>query len=492
MLKSEHRRIVDELWERLSDQERAFLVGYVNGRAQSLTGGAAPAANAPTLHIYFATETGNAKSIAAQLEKQAKARGYKTKNQPLAKIKPADLATIQDPVVFITSTQGEGDPPDMARKFFTTLMESIHLKLPDLRYAVLGLGDKSYKHFCRSGEFLNSSFAVAGAQAFHAKAMLDVDYAQHVPAWINGVLESLGKISPVEDAPSGSSRAAASVAHTSTRGFTRLEPLRGTIKDVVNLNDRGSRKETYHIELAFEEHLPYAPGDAAGILMPHDADGTVPAPRLYSIASSPLANPQELHLTVAHSTYAQPDGTLGYGLCSHFLSQKKPGDTLEFYIQRNQRFRLPEDDAADIIMIGPGTGVAPFRAFVQERSERGASGRNWLFFGEQHAHCDFLYQAEWQDYLNNGALARLDVAFSRDQKQKIYVQDRLREQAVEMYRWIESGAHIYVCGSKSPMSEDVDAALADIIATQGSVSLEAAHERLEQMALDDLYLKDVY
>ena len=159
-----------------------------------------------------------------------------------------------------------------------------------------------------------------------------------------------------------------------------------------------------------------------------------------SMASSSLMYPTEVHLTVAHKSYQKPDGTIAHGFCSHFLSQKKPGDAVEFYIHRNQRFHLPDDNSLDVIMIGPGTGIAPFRGFMQERSKRGASGRNWLFFGEHYAHCDFLYQGEWQEYLGNGVLTRLDVAFSRDQKQKIYVQDKMRAQAQELYAWISGGA----------------------------------------------------
>lgn len=493
MLKAEHKRIVDELWARMNDVERAAIVGYLNGRAESLGGGVSGvAANAPTLHIFYATETGNSKAVAVQLEKQARAQGYKTKNTPIGKIKPADLAQLKDPVIFVASTHGEGDPPEMARKFFAALAESKDLRLSDLRYAILGLGDKSYKNFCMIGEILHAEFEKAGGKAFHAKTLLDVDYAQFVPGWISDVLGAAIKIAPVGGGATVAAAVKAVAMPETSRGYTRLEPLAGSIKDIVNLNDQGSLKETYHIELSFDESLAYAPGDSAGIILPAQADGEVPAPRLYSIASSPLLYPQEVHLTVARATYKKSDGSVGYGICSNFLAHKKPGDRLEFYIQRNQRFCLPESDDTDIIMIGPGTGIAPFRAFMQERAERGASGRNWLFFGDQRAHCDFLYQIEWQDWLDSGVLTRLDAAFSRDQKDKIYVQDRMRAQAKELFDWLEGGARLYVCGSKSPMSEDVDAALAGIIAAHGGKSHEAAQEYLEQMALDDRYVKDVY
>ncbi len=267
--------------------------------------------------------------------------------------------------------------------------------------------------------------------------MLDVDYTSHIPGWIDAVL---AKLEPATAAIPAAARAHEEAE--ATFGFSRLEPLTGTIKDILLLNDRGSQKETYHIEIAFDGPLAYAPGDAAGIILPAHADGHIPPPRLYSIASSPSRNAQEVHLTVALSKYKQPDGSTGFGVCSHFLSQKKPDDEIQFYIQRNRRFRLPEDDAEDIIMIGPGTGIAPFRAFMQERFEKGSSGRNWLVFGDQHAHCDFLYQLEWQEMLENGSLTRCNVAFSRDQKQKVYVQNRLQENAKEVYAWLEKGARL--------------------------------------------------
>lgn len=496
MLKADQRRIIDDLWGRLNEAERHWLAGYVSGRAQESGGGAAlaPLAGAPVLNIFYATETGNAKAAAFQLEKQAKAAGYKTKNAALGKVKPADLSALKDPAVFLASTHGEGDPPEIGKAFFKALSDAADLALPGLRYAVLGLGDKSYKKFCEMGEVLEARFSKAGAQAFHPKTLLDVDYAAHVPGWIDAVLASLAAIAP---AASGLTQSAAAYPravepHPGLAGFTRLEPVQGRIKDIVNLNDTDSDKETYHIEVEFDAVLPYAAGDSAGIVLEAAAGGETPVPRLYSIASSPLAFPQEIHLAVARATHANEDGTTGYGLCSDYLSRKHPGDSVVFYIQRNQRFRLPPADGADIIMIGPGTGVAPFRAFMQERVESGSAGRSWMFFGDRRAHCDFLYQVEWQNWLESGALTHLDVAFSRDQPQKIYVQDKMRNSAKALYAWLENGAHLYVCGAKTPMSEDVEAALLEILAAESGKGCDWAQDYLGQMTEDDRYLKDVY
>ena len=214
-------------------------------------------------------------------------------------------------------------------------------------------------------------------------------------------------------------------------------------------------------------------------------------PRLYSIASSRKAVGDEAHLTVAHVEYQRGDATR-WGAASHFLAAREEGAQVQVYIEHNERFRLPADGAKDIIMIGPGTGVAPFRAFVQEREAIGAIGRNWLFFGNPHAREDFLYQVEWQDALKRGALHRLDLAFSRDQASKVYVQHRLREQASELYAWLQNGAHLYVCGDATRMAKDVHAALLDIIALQGGKSAEDANDYLNALQAQGRYARDVY
>jgi sulfite reductase (NADPH) flavoprotein alpha-component len=219
-------------------------------------------------------------------------------------------------------------------------------------------------------------------------------------------------------------------------------------------------------------------------------------PRLYSIASSRKAVGDEAHLTVAHVEYQHGDATR-WGAASHFLAAREEGAQVQVYIEHNERFRLPADGARDIIMIGPGTGVAPFRAFVQEReatrsSTSAATGRNWLFFGNPHGREDFLYQVEWQDALKRGALHRLDLAFSRDQASKIYVQHRLREQARELFAWLENGAHLYVCGDATRMAKDVHAALLEIIAVQGGKSAEDANDYLNALQAQGRYARDVY
>ncbi len=214
-------------------------------------------------------------------------------------------------------------------------------------------------------------------------------------------------------------------------------------------------------------------------------------PRLYSIASSPKRVGDEVHLTVAVVDY-QAHGSLHWGAASAFLAAADEDGTLPVFIESNERFRLPADSSRDIIMIGPGTGVAPFRAFVQERQESGAGGRNWLFFGNRHFSRDFLYQLEWQQALKDGALHRLDLAFSRDGNKKIYVQDRLREHGAELYAWLRNGAHLYVCGDSAHMAKDVHAALIELIASHGQQSPDDAEAWLNELLQQGRYARDVY
>ncbi len=215
-------------------------------------------------------------------------------------------------------------------------------------------------------------------------------------------------------------------------------------------------------------------------------------PRLYSISSSLSKHPDQVHLTVGAVRY-QTHGRDRKGVASTYLADRVDiGDTVPVYIHANTRFRLPEDPQRPIIMIGPGTGIAPFRSFIEERSETGASGKNWLLFGDQHFSYDFLYQLEWLDYLKDGLLTRMDVAFSRDAPEKVYVQHRLHEQSKELYRWIEEGAHVYVCGDAQRMAKDVNQALQDIIAKEGSMSEDAAREYLSRLSKEKRYQRDCY
>lgn len=485
MLTKDQQVLWEKLEQSLNRDQLLWLAGYAAGRA----GGSAAvesSASRGKLTVYFATETGNSKMVAQQLLKPAKAAGWKAAAKPVTRVTVAELAELDGPAIFVLATHGEGDPPETAVHFYDALKAGAAGALPSLSFITLGLGDKSYAEFCGFARKVDAELERMGAKALTERAELDVDFAGHVGKWIESVIKALpGQ----ESAPSAaiSFDADEPVIRTG-KGYSRLEPVKGVISDIVNLNDIDSAKETYHLEIEFEDGIIYAPGDAAGIVLPEDVANNDLTPRLYSIASSPEAHGNSLHLTVAHSWYEKEDGTRGFGLCSHYLAGLKPGDEILFFIQQNHLFKLPADDR-DIIMIGPGTGIAPFRSFVWERNERGADGRNWLLFGDQHAHCDFLYQQEWQDHISSGALERIDLAFSRDQKEKVYVQHRLREHADELLDWLEGGAHLYVCGAKDPMSKDVEATLLELIAARKGAG---AADYLADLAEAGRYVKDVY
>jgi sulfite reductase (NADPH) flavoprotein alpha-component len=215
-------------------------------------------------------------------------------------------------------------------------------------------------------------------------------------------------------------------------------------------------------------------------------------PRLYSIASSLKAHPGEVHLTVAIARF-QGRAAERYGVFSaQCHAAARAGDRLPVFVQENPKFRLPENPDTPLIMIGPGSGVAPFRAFLEEREEAGAAGPTWLFFGERRFRTDFLYQAEWQQRLAEGSLTQLDVAFSRDQTDKVYVQHRLRERAREVYDWLQRGAHVYVCGDEKRMAPDVHAALVDMVREQGGKSAADAEDYWMELQTENRYQRDVY
>ena len=216
-------------------------------------------------------------------------------------------------------------------------------------------------------------------------------------------------------------------------------------------------------------------------------------PRLYSIASAQSEVEEEVHLTVGVVRYPQEDGTVRSGGASSYLADRLAEDAeVRVFVEHNDNFRLPANPDTPVIMVGPGTGIAPFRAFMQEREAQGAEGKNWLFFGNPHFTQDFLYQVEWQRYVKSGLLSKISLAFSRDQANKIYVQDRLREAGLELYQWLEAGAHIYVCGDANQMAKDVQEALLDVISDHGHKSREEAEEYLSELRRAKRYQRDVY
>ncbi len=514
--------------------------------------------------IAYGTETGNSKKLATDFASQAKKSGINAKIVSLDQYRLNDLSK-EEYFFTIISTQGEGEPPATAKKFYDHIHQN-GFKLNQLKFGVLALGDTSYPLFCKAGEDVDTQLQKLGGQRIVSLQCCDTDYQSEANTWFSHVLTQL--------TTAGSSAPSAATGTPVAKKSTGKKTYKGTILTNINLNDRGSSKETYHIEIGVDEEIDYQPGDSIGIIpenpkhvvdtilalafsnngtpvtfrnetdsiynhlkkrinvawlpervvkqyasiikqdIPETKIGLVDllkiypvkdvqqfhdvvailepiTPRLYSISSSPAAHSGEVHVTVARDTF-YINQEAKFGLCSDFLSQHlSPDSEIEFYVHKNNQFRLPEA-GKDVIMIGPGTGIAPFRSFLAERDATGAEGRNWLFFGDQHFITDFLYQTELQNWLQTGALTHINLAFSRDQKFKIYVQHRILEKAAELWKWISGGAYIYICGAKEPMSVDVEYALLQVIKRYGSLTDEQAIQYLDQLKEEGRYLKDVY
>ncbi|MEO7531056.1 MAG: flavodoxin domain-containing protein, partial [Sediminibacterium sp.] len=450
-----------------------------------------------------------------------------------------------------------------AQKFY----DHIHhngFRLEQMQFSVLALGDTSYPMFCKTGEEVDAQLEKLGGKRIVPIRKCDLDYELDAEAWFAQVLQSLNEKTVTK--PAGIRVQPQTEIKSNKKIYT------GLVVGHVNLHDRGTDKETYHIEL-LAEGVDYLPGDSVGIvpenpvevvnniisltgidkdkkILYKDTSYTVfyllqkkvgiiylhervvkkyaaiveqqipeikmdllyllqlypvkntaqfeevlqvlPAqsPRIYTIASSPAAHNGEIHLTVEKDVFAINEEKKA-GVCSDYLSRLPTDTTLDFFVQKNKRFRLPASDK-HVIMIGPGTGIAAFRSFISERDASGAKGKNWLFFGEEHFVSDFLYQTEIQDWHQTGVLNKVSLAFLKDEAQEIYVHDKIREQGDELFDWIRSGAYVYVCGQKAPMSVNVELELLAVLEKHGELTKENAQKYFEQMKEEGRYSKDVY
>jgi sulfite reductase (NADPH) flavoprotein alpha-component len=577
-----------------SPAQRAWLNGFLAGlfSQQSAAFQAPPKIR---VNVYFGTETGNSEAVAKQTAKFLQSRGFESQAINLSKISSSALAG-EAYALIITSTFGEGDPPDSAKAFYTELHTPDHPRLSELRYSVLALGDRNYERFCQCGKDIDTRLETLGGHRIYERMDCDVDYDASVEAWRNGVAAVLEAASPIQPAAVPAEAPVApepvpAVAETSPPKivYDRRHPFPAEVSVNRLLTAPGSAKETRHFEISLEgSNLSYTAGDALGIvpsncpeLVEHilralncDGEEAVPspdgtevplhkallefyeitkipagmlrciaersadpalrellepaaanllksfvsqreivdlllehssakisaaefvshlkklAPRLYSIASSPAAHGNSVHLTISIVRY-ETNGRKRKGVCSTFLADRAH-QKVGTFVHRSSHFRLPEDHSKPVIMVGPGTGIAPFRGFLYEREAVGATGRNWLFFGDQKASTDFLYQDELFRLRKNGILTRFDTAFSRDQPQKIYVQQRMLENAAELWAWFEEGAHFYVCGDAQRMAKDVDAALHTIVEQYGQKSKEEADAYVKKLKAEHRYQRDVY
>jgi sulfite reductase (NADPH) flavoprotein alpha-component len=565
MLISDKLALLEEVLSTFNREELFWLNGYIQGKlSTSYEAGTAtpvqPSINKIT--ITYGTETGNSKKLAAGLAAKAKQNGINSKIVSLDQYRLSDLPK-EEYFFSIISTQGEGEPPAAAKTFYDHIHKN-GFKLSKLKYGVLALGDTAYPLFCKAGEDIDKQLNDLGGQRIIPLQKCDVDYEAEAGDWFDQVFQALSSA----HAEAGAQPPAPKTGIKATG----RKNYHGTILSNVNLNDRGSEKETHHIEIA-AEGLQYQPGDSLGVV-PENPAGAVEAilqllaidrtrkftfrnqeftgfdllkkkvniaylpervvsqyasltghdipatkislfdllriyplagkdqfgalanilepiaPRLYSISSSPEAHDGEIHITVARDKFTI-SSEQKCGLCSGYLTALPTETDLEFYIHKNNGFRLPAPDK-DIIMIGPGTGIAPFRSFLAHRDATGSTGRNWLFFGDQHFVTDFLYQTELQNWKATGTLNKINLAFSRDQQEKVYVQHKMLENGAEFYHWVNNGALVYVCGSREPMSRDVEDCIIDIVAKFGNKTTEEAVQYVEQLKDDGRYLKDVY
>ncbi len=481
MLNKEKKQILDQFITSLTKPEIAWVSGYLAGLVAEEISAISNNKIVKDLTILYITETGNSKFLASEIAKKLKAEGSNSKLKSVEQYRFTDLVKEKN-LLIIASTHGEGEIPQSGKKFYEYINQN-ELDLKNLNYFVIALGDTNYPLFCQSGKDIDLRLEKLNAKKLAPRIDLDLDfensinqvYAQVSAAFAEG--GAIASVQNIKPAKSGQNQ------------------FVGEILANINLNDVGSSKETRHIEIAASgaDDLHYEAGDSVGILFENEelkVEGKI-TPRLYSIASSLNEHGSEVHLTVSVLRYIDKDGKEVEGLFSGHLAHLQVGSKIKFYISKNRQFKLPKDDQ-DIIMVGPGTGVAPFRAFLAERNYRNASGKNWLFFGERNFQSDFLYQIEWQAHLESGLLSKMSVAFSRDQKEKIYVQDRIKENAKELYQWLENGAYFYVCGDKENMARDVENSLLEVIENEGNKNREQAQEYLSNLIEQDRYLRDVY
>ncbi|NML31224.1 bifunctional nitrate reductase/sulfite reductase flavoprotein subunit alpha [Paraburkholderia antibiotica] len=538
----------------------------------------------PKVTLLWASQTGNTESLTERYATRLMESGFEIRTACMADYPLATLAKAQY-VLLMTSTFGDGDPPDNAQDFWTQLQTDGAPRLDGVRFAVLALGDRNYDQFCGYGRRLDERLAERGGLRLLERVDCDSECQPVADAWLErmivGIKEADAALYAVP--PGGMINAVVGTVPT------RARPAASRVVGNLRLNRQGAAKDTRYVSLQTGgTTLEYEAGDALGVwpsncpelvdelialsglhaeapvhvaglgemrladalgkhyeiarpsaealafvaarsgngalrelLAParktdlkqwlwgqqladvlHEFPVSLTAaeltgmlkrlqPRLYSIASSPKAHPGEVHLTVSAVRYNN-GRRYRKGVSSTFLADRASDAEVPVFVQKSAHFRPPHQADTPMIMVGPGTGIAPFRGFLHERQARGERGRNWLFFGEQHAATDFYYRDELEAMRASGLLTQLDVAFSRDQADKIYVQDRMREHGAQLWAWLEEGAHFYVCGDANRMARDVDAALKDVIATHGGMSDDKALEYVSRLTREKRYGRDVY
>lgn len=568
----------------------AWLSGYFWGMVNQTPGAvatpAAPPAEIPGVTLISASQTGNARRLAEQLRDDLLAAKLNVNlvNAGDYKFKQIGQEKL---LVIVTSTQGEGEPPEEAVALHKFLLSKKAPKMDGAAFAVFGLGDTSYEFFSQAGKDFDSRLAELGAERLLDRVDADVEYSELASAWRLQLTDLLKARVPVAPAAQIAASSAGSVNLVDSSPYTKELPLTASFALNQKITGRLSDKDVRHIEIDLgDSGLRYQPGDALGVWYENDAElveellqlvwlkgdeqvtvqgKTLPlaealqtqfeltvntpqiveryaalsrneallaltedkqklqsyaqsfpivdmvrqaptelnaeqltgllrplTPRLYSIASSQAESESEVHITVGAVRYEIDGRQRGGGASTWLADRLEEEGAIRVFIEHNDNFRLPANPDTPVIMIGPGTGIAPFRAFMQQRDNDGAEGKNWLFFGNPHFTEDFLYQVEWQKYVKQGLLTNIDLAWSRDQAEKVYVQDKIRAKGAEVWRWIEEGAHLYVCGDANRMAKDVEQALLDVVVEHGGMDRETADEFLSELRIERRYQRDVY
>lgn len=560
-------------------EQRAWLGDFLT---QALAGqGAAPAETGPAVPatVLWGSQTGNSEGVAKKLVKALKGGNYEPEMFDMAAYDRERLPKEKN-LLIITSTYGDGEPPDNAADLYEYLMGDSAPSVAGVNFSVFALGDSEYPDFCKCGIDFDQRLEALGGNRMFQRIDCDVDYDAEFKEWQAGVMEAMG----------GAAAAAVEAPVVEDEPYGKKRPFPSPVLARYDLNGEGSERETYHVELSLDgSGLEYEAGDALGVLsynpekavdemlplLPFNTKDEVPLPgggeaplrealitsydirslnkklltlwsersgspflkalveagsreeiddfcwgrelidliidhpadfsdgeefvsvlkklqpRLYSIASSPKAHPGEVHLTVGIVRYNSHGRDRG-GVCSTYLADRVGDSASGVFVHTNKAFRLPTDLSKDIIMVGPGTGIAPFRAFLEERDATEASGRNWLFFGNPYRASDFIYEDEITAFQKKGVISQLSLAFSRDQEEKIYVQDLMLDSGAEIWDWLNGGGYFYVCGDASRMAKDVDKALHTIAETHGGLSAEEAVAYFKEMKKEKRYARDVY